>query len=141
MASPGCDQGMGRYSLASGAASVRRGSMVDCLVAQFSTGSGGSWEPPSVEVTGIEPVPVASVDPGSSSSGGGNSVLSLESDSSEAAVGSVVACALARPDEPCWKLASCWSRRSTRTGLLPVVVKCADSIKPSIASDAREIAR
>ena len=102
---------------------MRRGSVVNCHVTRFDRLGR------LVEVTGIELVPVASVDPGASSSGGGNSespVLSLELESSEAVVGSVTACGLGRLDEPCWRLASCWSRRSTRTSLLPVVVKCAD---------------
>ena len=108
---------------------MRRGSVVNCHVTRFDRLGWLVRTAEYVEVTGIEPVPVAFVDPGASSSGGGNSespVLSLELESSEAVVDSVAACGLGRLDEPCWRLASCWSRRSTRTGLLHVVVKCAD---------------
>ena len=89
-----------------------------------STGLGSSWEPPSVQVRNQVSCSRVSVDPGATSSC--VSVLLLELESSEAAVGSVAACALARWDERCWRLASCWSRHSTRTGLLPMVIKWAD---------------
>ena len=63
--------------------------------------------------SGTEPVPTAAEEEGTSSPDEGvfDSEFSLESSDA----------ALARPDVPCWRLSSCWSRRSTRTDFLPVV--------------------